>query len=52
MGRLLTTTAMILAASVSAGCYPCMQNSYYDPCCGVVYGPSVTTKTPTFLSGL
>tara|TARA_R110002072_G_scaffold303109_1_gene493944 strand:+ start:31823 stop:32791 length:969 start_codon:yes stop_codon:yes gene_type:complete len=29
-----------------------MQSGYYDPCGGVVYGPSVTTKTPTFLSGL
>ena len=50
MGRLLTTTALILAASMTTGCYPCMQNSYYDPSCGVVYGPSV--KPPTFLSGL
>ena len=52
MGRLFTTTALILAASVTTGCYPCMQGGYYDPCGGVVYGPSVTTKTPTFLSGL
>lgn len=52
MGRLFTTTALILVASVTTGCYPCMQGGYYDPCGGVVYGPSVTTKTPTLFSGL
>jgi len=50
MGRLLTITAMLVVASVSSGCHSCMQSGYYDPCGGVVYGPSV--KAPTFLSGL
>lgn len=50
MGRLLTITAMLVVASVSSGCHSCMQSGYYDPCGGVVYGPSV--KTPTFLSGI
>lgn len=50
MGRTLTLTALILTAGATIGCYPCMQNSYYDPSCGVVYGPSV--KPPTFLSRL
>ncbi|MGZ0169807.1 MAG: hypothetical protein ACKVHE_09635 [Planctomycetales bacterium] len=50
MGRLLATTALLLAASVTAGCSTCMQSGYYDPCGGVCYGPSV--KTPSFLSGL
>jgi hypothetical protein len=50
MGRLLTITAMLVVASVSSGCHSCMQSGYYDPCGGVVYGPSV--KKPTFLSGL
>jgi hypothetical protein len=49
MGRLLATTALLLVASVTAGCSTCMQSGYYDPCGGVCYGPSV--KTPTFLSG-
>lgn len=49
MGRLLTITALILTAGAATGCYPCMQNSYYDPYCGVVYGPSI--QTPTFMSG-
>lgn len=50
MGRIFTTAALVLAASVTTGCYPCMQSSYYDPCAGVVYGPSV--NPPTLLSGL
>lgn len=48
MGK-LTTIALILVASVTAGCSTCMQSGYYDPCGGVCYGPSV--KAPTFLSG-
>lgn len=49
MGRFLTTTALILAAGLTAGCNQCMQSGYYDPCAGVVYGPSV--NPPSFLSG-
>ena len=48
MGK-LTTIALILVASVTAGCSTCMQSRHYDPCSGVCYGPSV--KAPTFLSG-
>ena len=48
MGK-LTTIALILATSVTTGCSTCMQSSYYDPCGGICYGPSV--KAPTFLSG-
>jgi hypothetical protein len=50
MGKLLTITALILTAGVTTGCNQCMQGSYYDPCGGVVYGPSV--NPPSFLSGL
>ena len=50
MGKLLTITALILTAGVTTGCNQCMQGSYYDPCGGVIYGPSVTP--PSFLSGL
>ena len=50
MGRFLTTILMILTASSTVGCYSCMQSSYYDPCSGVVYGPSI--QSPTIFSGL
>lgn len=50
MGRLLTTILMILTVSSTVGCYSCMQGSYYDPCSGVVYGPSI--QPPGIFSGL
>ena len=48
MGK-LTVIALTIVASVTTGCSTCMQSSYYDPCGGVCYGPSV--KAPTFLTG-